>query len=109
MSNSQDAYIAGNAARAQSEALAAKAIEPWAASPYLQLGFIAEAEGHFTDAARWAHEAIRHSRRDWILWASAANFETEGGDIRAAIRDYAEARRLNPHSTVLAPPKSGGG
>jgi len=101
MSNSQDAYNAGNAARARSEALAAKAIEPWAASPYLQLGFIAEGEGHFTAAARWAHEAIRHSRRDWSLWASAANFETRGGDIQAAIRDYAEARRLNPHSTVL--------
>jgi hypothetical protein len=101
MGNSQDAYIAGNAARARSEALAAKAIEPWAATPYLQLGFVAEAEGHFTDAARWAHEAIRRSGRDWSLWASAAKFETEGGDIRAAIRDYAEARRLNPHSKVL--------
>ena len=102
MSNSQDAYRAGNAARARSEALAAKAIEPWAASPYLQLGFIAEAEGHFTDAARWAHEAIRRSRRDWSLWASATKFETEAGNIRAARRDFAQARRLNPHSTLLA-------
>ena len=102
MSNSQDAYIAGNAARARSEALAAKAVEPWAASPYLQLGFIAEGEGHFADAARWAHQAIRRSRRDWSLWASAAKFEAEGGDFRAARRDLAEARRLNPHSKILA-------
>jgi tetratricopeptide (TPR) repeat protein len=101
MSNSHDAYIAGDGARARSEALAAKAIEPWAASPYLQLGFVAEAEGHFAQAARLAHEAIRHSRRDWSLWTSAAKFEAEGGDIRAARRDLAEARRLNPHSQVL--------
>ena len=45
LSNSQDAFTAGDGARARSEALAAKAIEPWAASPYLQLGLIAEARG----------------------------------------------------------------
>ena len=101
MSNSQDAYTAGDGARARSEALAAKALEPWAASPYLQLGFVAEAEGHFAQASRWAHEAIRHSRREWSLWASAAKFETEAGNIPAAKRDLAEAHRLNPHSKVL--------
>ena len=41
---SQDAYNAGGGPRARSEALAAKAIEPWAASPYLQLGLISEDE-----------------------------------------------------------------
>ena len=102
LSNSNEAFNRGNGARARSEALSAKAIEPWAESPYLQLGFVAEAEGHFTDAARWAHEAIRRSRRDWSLWASAANFEAEAGNVRAAQRDLAEARRLNPHSKLLA-------
>jgi tetratricopeptide (TPR) repeat protein len=102
LSNSRQAYDAGNGARARSEALAAKAIEPWAASPYLQLGFVAEAEGRYAAAASWAHQAIRRSRRDWILWASAANFEAEAGNIRAARRDLEEARRLNPHSKVLA-------
>ena len=46
-----------------SEALAAKAIEPWAASPYLELGFVAEAEGICPLASHWRHEAIRRSRR----------------------------------------------
>jgi hypothetical protein len=101
LSNSHEAFNAGNGSRARSEALSAKAIEPWAASPYLQLGFVAEGEGHLTDAARWAHEAIRRSRRDWSLWASAANFEAEAGNVRAARRDLAEARRLNPHSKLL--------
>jgi tetratricopeptide (TPR) repeat protein len=105
--NSEAAFTAGDGARARSEALAAKAVEPWAASPYLQLGFVAEAERHYAEAARWAHEAIKRSRNDWSLWASAAKFEAEAGNIRAARRDLAEARRLNPHSTVLRAPASG--
>ncbi|MGZ4336024.1 MAG: O-antigen ligase family protein [Gaiellaceae bacterium] len=107
--NSQVAFNARNGPRARSEALAAKAIEPWAASPYLQLGFVAEAEHHWAEAAGWGRKAIQHSRRDWNVWANAAIFETRNGNIRAARRDLAEARRLNPHSTVLAKPKPKGG
>jgi tetratricopeptide (TPR) repeat protein len=107
--NSQAAYNEGNGPRARSEALAAKAIQPWAASPYLQLGFVAEAEHNYSEAVRWADEAIQRSRRDWSLWATAAIFETRNGNVAAARRDLAEARRLNPHSTVLAKPKLGGG
>jgi len=101
LNSSKDAYSVGDGAKARSEALAAKAVEPWAASPYLQLGFVAEAEGHFSEAARLAHAAIRRSRNDWTNWASAAKFETEARNLRAAKRDLAEARRLNPHSKLL--------
>jgi hypothetical protein len=102
LQNSQAAFTAGDGAKARSEALAAKAVEPWAASPYLQLGFVAEAARKYGLAARRAHEAIQRSRNDWSLWTSAAKFEAEAGNTRAALRDLAEARRLNPHSTVLA-------
>ncbi len=107
--NSQIAFTARDGARARSEALAAKAIEPWAASPYLQLGFVAEAEGRSAEAVQWGREAIRHSRQDWDVWANAAIFETNAGNVAAARRDLAEARRLNPHSTILGKPKTGGG
>jgi hypothetical protein len=107
--NSQAAYNARNGPRARSEALAAKAIEPWAASPYLQLGFVAEAEHNYSEAVRWGNEAIQRSRRDWSVWANVAVFETMNGNVAAARRDLAEARRLNPHSTVLAQPKPAGG
>ena len=105
--NSQDAFSAGNGARARSEALAAKALEPWAAGPYLQLGFIAEAEHHYPEAVRWGDEAIRHARRDWKLWATQADFETRAGNIPAARRALAEARRLNTHSLGLPTPNGG--
>ena len=94
--NSQAAFLANNGDKARSEALAAKAIEPWAASPYLQLGFISEAEGHYPDAARRLDEAISRSRDDWNLWLVAARIETERGKIALARRDLAEAKRLNP-------------
>jgi hypothetical protein len=99
--NSQIAFRAGDGAKARSEALAAKAIEPWAASPYLQLGLVSEAEGSFGAAARELDEAIRRSRRDWSLWARAAIIETERGNGGAARRDLDEACRLNPGSQVL--------
>ena len=103
----QTAERAQDAARARSEALAAKAIEPWAASPYLQLGFIAAAEHDYPEAVRWGQEAIRRSRNDWNLWSAQANFETRAGNIPAARHALAEARRLNPR--LFAEPTSKGG
>jgi hypothetical protein len=99
--NSQQAFDAGDGTRARSEALAAKAIEPWAASPYLQVGLVSEDEGHFTAAAHWLDEAISRSRRDWSLWATAARIEAERGKVGPARRDLAEARRLNPNSPLF--------
>ena len=99
--NSQAAFEAGDGPRARSEALAAKAIEPWAASPYLQLGLISEAEGNYSAAARWLDDAISRSKRDWSLWLTAARIEVENGNARSAVRDLAEAKRLNPSSPVF--------
>jgi O-Antigen ligase len=101
--NSQDAFDARDAARSRSEALAAKAIEPWAASPYRQLGLVAEAEGRLGVASHWLDEAISRSRRDYTLWLTAATIETKRGRGRAAVRDLHEARRLNPNSSAFGP------
>ena len=98
--NSQAAFRAGDATKARSEALATKAIEPWAASAYLQLGFVAEAEGNFGSAARYLDEAISRSKRDYNLWLVAARIEAERGKGRAAVRDFHEACRLNPSSSA---------
>ena len=95
--NSQSAFAAGDAAKARSEALSAKAIQPWAASPYLQLGFVAEAQGNFDVAAQWLDKAISRSRRDYSLWVIAARINAERGDARAARRDLAMVRELNPN------------
>jgi hypothetical protein len=107
--NSQDAYSVGDMERARSEALAAKAIEPWAALPYLQLGFVAAAQNQLDEAARWGHEAIRHSRRDWNMWSATASFDARRGNVALAKRELAEARRLNPQSLFLGKSTPTGG
>jgi len=99
--NSRVAFSAGDATRARSEALAAKAIEPWAASPYLQLGLVSEAEGRFGSAAQWLDDAISRSRRDYTLWLIAARIEAKRGRAGPAVRDLHEARRLNPNSNAF--------
>jgi O-Antigen ligase len=99
--NSQAAVRAKNATRARSEALAAKAIEPWAATPYLQLGQISEAEGDYGEAARWLDQAISRSKRDWNLWLRAARIEALRNKFALAKRDLDEARTLNPHSPLF--------
>ena len=96
--NSQDAVAAGNTARARSEALAAKAVESWAATPYLQLGLVSEDEARYSEAAQWLDEAIHRSHDDWSLWYVAARIEAKRGAIALAKRDLDEARRLNPLS-----------
>jgi hypothetical protein len=94
--DSQAAFRANDGATSRSEALAAKAIEPWASSPYLQLGFVSEGEGHFNAASKWLDDAISRSKNDWSLWLIAARIETERGNAALARRDLAQARRLNP-------------
>jgi hypothetical protein len=98
--NSHAAFNANDATRAQSEALAAKAIEPWAASPYLQLALVSEAEHNYGAAATWVDEAISRSRRDYSLWVIAARIDAERGKGRLALRDIHEARRLNPNLVI---------
>lgn len=87
--------------RARKEALAAKSIEPWAANPRVQLALILEAAQNYDGAAQALDEAISRSKRDWSLWFIAARIETERGNLELAKRDLAEARRLNPLSTVF--------
>jgi O-antigen ligase len=106
LAKSRAAYTAGDATEAQSQALAAKAIEPWSAAPYLQLGLISENLRDYADASQWLDKAISRSRRDWQLWLIAARIEGEralsssGAESRKAImrarRDADELRRLNP-------------
>jgi O-Antigen ligase len=101
LSKSHAAFDADDAARARSEALAAKAVEPWAASPYVQLGLISEAEGNLDSASHWLDEAIDRSPRDYSLWIIAARIEGKRGRAGPAVRDLHEARRLYPNSTAF--------
>ncbi len=99
--DSQSAAAAGNPTGAVDDALAARNIQPWAATPYLQLALVTEEAGALPIARRWIDEAIKRDRTDWRLWLVAARLETNSGNIRAARRSLAHARQLNPRSPLF--------
>ena len=99
-----NSYAASNndeARTATKQALAAKALEPWAASPYLELGELAQAEGRYDVARRWLEEAISRSPLDSNLWAVASHLDLLRGRIVAADMEYRRARALWPTNPLL--------
>jgi hypothetical protein len=90
-------------AAALRHAIDAKNLEPWAASPYLQLGLVEEHLGNLTRARQWVQKAIDRSPNDWRLWLVSARIQTKADDIPAARRSLLHAKALNPRSPLLAP------
>jgi hypothetical protein len=82
-------------------ALDAKKIQPWAASPYLQLALVEEQRGDLRAARRWIESAIDRDSIDWRLWLVAARLETKEGDLPAARRSLLRAQSLNPRSPLF--------
>jgi len=102
LKESQDAVARGDAAAAVGDAFAARNLEPWAASPYLQLALIAEQTGAPDDARQWLASALARSPRDWRLWLVAARLDTKRGAAGAAQRELRRAKQLNPRSPLFA-------
>lgn len=90
-----------NFAPAREAALRARDLEPWAASPYLQLALVQEEQADLFAARRSIESAIERDREDWRLWIVAARVETKLGDIAAARRSLARAVQLNPRSPLF--------
>jgi predicted Zn-dependent protease len=99
--NSGKAVDAGNGARAKSEALAAKAVEPWDAATWYQLAKVETRLREFDGARSAILSAIRRSPRDYTLWVAAAQIDGLRGDIAGVHRDFAEVRKLNPYAPLL--------
>ncbi|HEY5815333.1 MAG TPA: O-antigen ligase family protein [Solirubrobacterales bacterium] len=97
----QDAAAAGNYASAVGHAETARSIEPFAASPYVQLGLLAEAQGDYPAAIEHYTQAIDREDRNWQLYYLRSRVEEEAGDRAAAESDLEQARRLNPLEQCL--------
>lgn len=98
---SNSAAAEGNLASAVSHAETARSIEPWATSPYKQLGLLAEREGDYAAAVDWLGEAIDREKDSWLLHYLRARVAHSAGDEAAARADQREARRLNPEEKCL--------
>lgn len=99
--NSQGAFDARNYARAKSEALAAKAVEPWDAQTWLQLALVERDLREYRAASEAIGSAIRRAPRDYTLWLAAASIDAHRGDVAAVHRDFAAVRRLYPTAPIL--------
>jgi O-antigen ligase/polysaccharide polymerase Wzy-like membrane protein len=98
---SKAAFDAGNGARAKSEALAAKAVEPWDAATWLQLALVDKNLREFGQAKAAIRAAIRRSPRDYNVWVAAAEIDAYRGDVAAVHHDFAQVRRLYPNAPIL--------
>ncbi len=98
---SQDAVGRRDIDDAMSAAEAARAIQPWAATPYLQLALVNEEAGELGRARSWLREALVRDRRDWRLWLVAARIETKLGNVAAGERSLRRAAALNPRSPLF--------
>lgn len=101
LSDSQAAARRGDTQAARLAAQRARDLEPWAATPYLQLGLLDEQSHHLLDARRRLGEAIERDRLDWRLWLIAARIDVERGAVKSARGDLARAVKLNPRSLLF--------
>lgn len=100
--SSRAAARRGDTASAISHARTARKIEPWAASPYLQLALANEQAGSYRTARQWLQRAIARDPEDWRLWVVSARIETLAGRIAEARTSLARARELNPRSEIFS-------
>lgn len=101
VARSQDAAARDDFSEAATAAGNARNIQPWAATPYLQLALVSEAAGDLSQARIWIDEAIERNSRDWRLWLVSARVETRLGRMAAAERSIRRAIELNPRSPLF--------
>jgi hypothetical protein len=98
---SQAAVRHGDLAGALSDAQDARAIQPWAASTYVQLALVAEVQRDLSAAVGWIHGATQRDPKNWATWYVASRIEREAGNRAAAAADYGRARSLNIRSPLF--------
>jgi len=101
LGDSRAAVERGDFHHALEAAGAAQDIEPWAATPYLQIALIHEERSDLPAARTAIDRAIARSPRDWRLWLVAARIQTKLGDIREAEQSLRQAASLNPRSPLF--------
>ena len=93
---SQHAAAAGDLVTAADHASTARSIEPWASTPYVQLGLLAELQGDYAGAQSRLTQAIDRDEHNYVLYELRARVDQEAGDHAAAAADRRKAKELNP-------------
>ena len=80
----------------------ARSIEPWAASPYVQLGLLAELQGDYPSREQRLTQAIDREDRNWQLYYLRSRVEHEAGDEAAARADLRRGEEAEPAGRMPA-------
>jgi O-antigen ligase len=101
LDSSRSAAASGNTASAVDHANTARSIEPWAATPYVQLGLLAQLQREYPTAVARFGSAIEREDRNWQLYYLRSKVEHEAGEEAAAQADLEKAQQLNPRERCL--------
>jgi O-antigen ligase len=96
LDQSKDAAAAGDIDSATQHASTARSIEPWAASPYVQLGGLADLQQNYPNAIVHFTHAIEREDQNWQWYYLRAQADQAAGDEAAMRADLSKARELNP-------------
>ena len=100
---SQETARRGDVVTAVEAADTARRLEPWAASPFVQLALVHEQAGELRPARRSIGDALERDPADWRNWLIAARIQTKAGDLAGASRSLERAIELNPRSPLFRP------
>jgi len=101
---SQSDAVAGSLNAALSKARTAQNVQPEAATPRVQQALLLESMGEYGPAAAAARAATEREPTNWRTWLLLSRIEAQNGEPDAAVRDYRQARALNPNSIIFNPP-----
>jgi O-antigen ligase len=93
---------AGMLPEARAAALGAAKVEPWAATPYLQLALVEEGQGDLGAARQAIDRSLARDAGDWRSWLVKARIENGLGEYASGALSLARARTLNPRSPLVA-------
>ena len=79
----------------------ARSIEPFAASPYVQLGLLADLQSEYANAVGYFTNAIEREEDNWKWYYLRSEARHLEGDEAGAQADLERAQRLNPQAVCL--------
>jgi tetratricopeptide (TPR) repeat protein len=100
--DSQALVRSGNLSAALARARGAAALQPYAASPWLQEALVLEVQNRIPQAVVAAEHATREGPTDYDNWLVLSRLQARDGHAGAALQDYLRAHSLSPLSPVFA-------
>jgi len=80
----------------------AAALQPYAASPWLQEALVLEAMGRIPQALVAAEHAVREGPTDYNNWLVVSRLQARDGHAQPALAAYVRARTLSPRAAIFA-------